>query len=204
MDACWVLTGEYTGTMTLATDGNRAIVSCCNLGNFNQSVFAIVDGDGQIVTTKLDPRPGQSVLIAVLDGSDIWFNDGASGVSHTTIGASTTTNILANSATTMFYLHIHQGQLYGSTFLPNDYGIHAIGDGLPKEQATFVGYRASVNISVDGFQIGFKFTYAADFYPKVQISKRNSTNMEVLYASSETLPAGSEITQLVALDDSGR
>ena len=132
-------TAASDGELTLSPNGQYlaaaaydAVPGTANISSTNAVTVARVDASADVDTSTVLPSfaAGNNVRSAVTsNGTDFWVAGAASGVAHTTLGASTST-ALNTSDTNLRQLTIQGGQLYASSN-KNSLTVASVGTGLP-------------------------------------------------------------------------
>ena len=127
--------GELTlspGGQYLAAAAYDAVPGTADISSTNAVTVARVDASADVDTSTVLPSfaAGNNVRSAVTsNGTDFWVAGAASGVAHTTLGASTST-ALNTSDTNLRQVSIQDGQLYASSD-KNSLTVATVGTGLP-------------------------------------------------------------------------
>ena len=132
-------TAASDGELTLSPDGQYlaaaaydAVPGTADISSTDAVTVARVDASADVDTSTVLPSfaAGNNVRSAVTsNGTDFWVAGAASGVAHTTLGASTAT-ALNTSDTNLRQVSIQNGQLYASSD-KNSLTVATVGTGLP-------------------------------------------------------------------------
>ena len=140
-------TAASDGELTLSPSGQYlaaaaydAAPGTANITSTNAVTVARIDASADVDTSTVLPSfaAGNNVRSAVTsNGTDFWVAGAASGVAHTTLGASSST-ALNTSDTNLRQVSIQDGQLYASSN-KNSLTVAAVGTGLPTTAGQTVG-----------------------------------------------------------------
>lgn len=188
------LQGSLTASGTAVTDGfltvsgngqylmlsgyDTAVGTTGNVvSNANPRTVGRIALDGSIDTTTRLTNTGNANFrsVASTDGIDLWVASSASGVSHTTLGASLVTPLSA-TVTDIRVVGIADGQLYVSSAAGSTVRLGAVGSGLPT-----TGGQVITNLT--GLPTGTGSPYAfffADLSPAVP-------GLDTVYLADNTL-----------------
>ena len=122
-----VLTGYNAALGTTGITGSTTASVARTVGVVNVST-GLADTTTKLTTTGLGGNNIRSA--ATTNGTDLWVGSAANGVSYTTIGSSTSTQ-LSTTVTNVRNVEIFNGQLYASDSSGSATRLGTVGSGLP-------------------------------------------------------------------------
>jgi BACON domain-containing protein len=139
---------QYLVFVGYGTNKTYAAPAPASLSTVVPRVIGRVDGNGNVdVSTRLtDFNSGGNPRAAVsTNGVDMWVAGSVSGVRHTTLGSTSSSDVCTNPTANMRALNIYSNQLYAGTASAT-IRITTVGTGLPTTDTTAVnlpGYSAT-------------------------------------------------------------